>query len=50
MADGRILEFPDGTSNAVIESTVKWLIAEKATQKSTDLAATSNENKSYEDL
>ena len=29
MADGRILEFPDGTSKAVIEATAKRLIAEK---------------------
>lgn len=51
MADGRILEFPDGTSNAVIESTVKRLIAEKAAQQATDAAATSIEKrtmKTYE--
>ena len=41
MADGRILEFPDGTSKAVIEATAKRLIAEKAAQDTTDAAATS---------
>ena len=30
LADGRILEFPDGTDQAVIQSTVKRLIAESA--------------------
>jgi hypothetical protein len=41
MADGRVLVFPDGTSNTVIESTVKRLIAEKAAQQTA--AATSIE-------
>lgn len=31
MADGRILEFPDGTDPSVIQSTVKRLISESAT-------------------
>ena len=34
MADGRILEFPDGTDPQVIQATVKKLIAEKAVQES----------------
>jgi hypothetical protein len=34
MADGRILEFPDGTDPHVIQATVKKLIAEKAVQES----------------
>lgn len=34
MADGRILEFPDGTDPQVIQATVKKLIAEKAAQES----------------
>lgn len=33
LADGRILEFPDGTDQAVIQSTVKRLIAESAPKK-----------------
>ena len=42
MADGRILEFPDGTSQAVITATAKRLISEKAAQDTT-AAATSIE-------
>jgi hypothetical protein len=34
MADGRILEFPDGTDPHVIQATVKKLIAEKVVQES----------------
>lgn len=33
LADGRILEFPDGTDPAVIQSTVKRLVAESAASK-----------------
>lgn len=34
LADGRILEFPDGTDPAVIQSTVKRLVAESAPKQS----------------
>jgi flagellar FliL protein len=48
MADGRILEFPDGTDSQVVQATVKKLFAEKAVQESkltTDAAATSIEER-----
>jgi len=46
LADGGILEFPDGTDPQVVQPTVKKLVAEKAFQESkltTDAAATSIE-------
>jgi hypothetical protein len=40
LADGRILEFPDGTDPSVIQSTVKRLIGEGVTQDNSNKANT----------